>query len=81
MAKPAGDADFAEEPIDAEQSPAEVGVQDLDRDLAVVTQVLREPDRCHTASAQLALELVPISQCGVEGFYQGLEVSKVSTRL
>jgi hypothetical protein len=57
--------DLKEKPFGAHGS-GQLGFQDLDRDLAVVLQVLGEVDRGHAALAQLALEAVAVGQGGGE---------------
>ena len=47
--------DLGEEPLGAERG-AEVRMQDLDRDVAVVLEVVREIDGRHAAGAELALD-------------------------
>ena len=49
-------------PIDG----GEFGPQHLDRDLAVVLEVLREVDRGHAAGTELALERVAVGECGLQ---------------
>ena len=56
-------ADLAEEPLAAERG-AELGVQDLDGDVAVVPEVVREVDRGHAAGAELALDAVAVGERG-----------------
>jgi hypothetical protein len=56
-----GDADLAEKPLRS-QYTREVGVQHLERDLAIVLQVTREIDRGHPAPAELVLEHVAVAQ-------------------
>ena len=41
---------------------AEVGVEDLHRDLSVVLNIVREMDGCHPATPELALEPVFIRE-------------------
>jgi len=54
-----GEADFAVEPLGADGG-AELRVEDLDRHLAVVLDVLREEDGGHPARAELPLDAVPV---------------------
>ncbi len=56
-----GDLDLAEEPL-AAQDGGQLGLQQLDGDVAVVLQVLREEDRRHPAFAKLPFDPVPVSQ-------------------
>ena len=50
-----GDADLAQKPLDAEHR-AELGVEHLERDVALVPEVAREVDGRHAAGADLALD-------------------------
>jgi hypothetical protein len=59
MAQRRGGLDLLHEPLGAEDG-GQFGLQDLDRDLAVVLQVLGKPDRGHATLAQLALDPVSI---------------------
>ena len=61
MLQPGGEPDLAQEPLGAERG-GELGVQHLERDLAVVLEVVREVDRGHAAAAELALERVAVGQ-------------------
>ena len=54
-----GRLDLGEEPLGAERR-GEIGVQHLDRDVAVVLEVVREIDGRHAAAAELALDAVAI---------------------
>ena len=56
-----GDLDLGQEALAAEDG-GELGVQDLDGDLAAVLEVLGEIDGGHAALAQLALEAVAVGQ-------------------
>jgi hypothetical protein len=51
------DLDLGQEPLHAEHC-AEFGLEDLQRDAPVVSDVARETDRRHAAGADLALDLV-----------------------
>ena len=68
--QPGGEPDLAQEALRAERG-GELGVQHLERDLAVVLEVVREIDRGHAPAAELALERVAVGQGGLEPF-QGL---------
>src|SRR2546428_14123420 len=59
------DLDLGEEPLGAEHR-GQLGLEDLDRDLAVVFQVLREIPRGHPASPELALDAVAVGEDGGE---------------
>src|SRR5688572_13003186 len=51
-------ADLREEPLAADDR-RELGAEHLDRDVAIVLDVVREVDRGHPARAKLALDAVP----------------------
>ena len=55
--QPGGEADLALEALGAERV-GQLGVQHLERDGAVVPDVVREIDRRHAAAAELALDRV-----------------------
>ena len=64
--------DLGEEPLGTKHS-AELGVQNLERDFAVVPDVAREVDRCHAARADLTVNGVTAFECGAEaGLHEGL---------
>ena len=52
-----GDADFGQEPIDAEHG-TEVGIEDLERDGPAMLDVAREIDRGHAATADLTVDRI-----------------------
>ncbi len=56
-----GGLDLAEEPLGADDG-GEFGAEDLDGDLAVVLEVMREVDGGHAALAELALKAVAVSE-------------------
>ena len=58
-----GGLDLGEESLAAERG-AEVGVQHLDGDVAIVLEVVREVDRRHPAGAEFALDAVAADQGG-----------------
>ena len=60
-----GDPDLAEEAVGAERG-GELGAEHLDGDRPLVLEVLGEVDRGHAAFADLALDVVAISQRGSE---------------
>ena len=67
-----GDADLAEEAVRT-QGRCELGVDNLERDGAVVAKVAREVNRGHAAPPELALDRVAVGQGGskvVEGVGQ-----------
>ena len=55
----------AQEPLGAEHR-GELGPQHLERDLAVVPEVVREVDGRHAAGAELALDAVAVRQGPLE---------------
>ena len=56
-----GRADLAQETLGADDG-GQLGAEDLDGDLALVAEVVREVDRGHAALAELALQAVAIGQ-------------------
>ena len=60
-----GGLDLLHEALGAEHG-GELGLQDLEGDLAVVLEVLGEVDRRHAALAELALDAVAIGEGGRE---------------
>jgi hypothetical protein len=58
-----GGGDLLHEPLGAEDG-SQLGFQDLDRDLAIVLQVLGEVHRGHAAPPQLALDAVALGERG-----------------
>jgi lia operon protein LiaG len=63
MDEPGGDLDLAEEPVGGEGG-GELGAEHLDRNLAVVLEVLRQVDRSHSTTAELALDRVAVGEGG-----------------
>ena len=61
MLQPRGEADFALEPLGAQGAP-QVGMQNLERDIAPVAEVTGEIDRGHSARAQGAHDLIFANQ-------------------
>ena len=57
--------DLAQEPLGADDG-GQLGPENLDRDLAVVLQVLGQIDRGHAALAELALDAVAAAEGGGE---------------
>ena len=55
MIESSGDSDLAQKPVGAKRG-RELGVKDLERDDAIVLGVLREIDRGHSATPQLAID-------------------------
>ena len=63
MLEVGGDLDLGQEPLGAEHG-GQLGAQHLERDLAVVPQVVREVDGGHAARAELALDAVAVGEGG-----------------
>ena len=61
MLQAGGDLDLPEEAIDADRF-GDLGMEDLDRHLAVVLQVFGEEDRGHPPAPQLALQAVAVCE-------------------
>ena len=57
--------DLGQKPLGADDG-GELGAQDLDRDLAVVLQILGEVHRGHAARAELPLDAVAVGEGGGE---------------
>src|SRR5678815_5587471 len=75
MAQLRGDPDLAQEAIDADGT-GQLGMENLDRDLALVTEVPGEPDGRHAPAADLLLDRVPACQCDVELVNHAWRVSR-----
>ena len=71
-----GDFDLTEEAVRPERR-GEVRLQDLDRHLAVVLQVLGEIDRGHPAGTELALDCVSVGEGGLQ---TGEEIGQAATQ-
>ena len=69
MLEVGGDLDLGEEALAADDGD-ELGVQDLDGDLAAVLQVVGEIDGGHAALAELALDAVAVGEGGGEAGYR-----------
>ena len=67
MGEPRGHPDLTAEALGAEHR-AQLGSEHLDRNLAVMPEVVREVDRGHAAPAELALDGVAARQRGAELF-------------
>ena len=65
MLQVGGRLDLGQEALGADHG-GELGPQHLERDLAVVPQVVGEVDRRHAAGAELALEAVAVGQGRLE---------------
>ena len=63
MLKAGFDADFAEEPLGAERR-GQLGPQDLDRDVAIVLEVVRSVDIGHPAAPDLTVERITVRERG-----------------
>jgi hypothetical protein len=70
MLQVGGDLDLGEKPFAADYR-AELGVEDLDRDPAMMFCVARQVDRCHSTSADLALDDVAIGEYLAEAVERG----------
>ena len=60
-----GELDLGEEPLGADHG-GQLGAQQLERDLAVVLQVLGQVHRRHPAGADLALDPIAVRQGQLE---------------
>jgi hypothetical protein len=56
-----GDANLAEKALGAE-GRTQFGIENLDRDLAFVAEILRGVDGCHTAGAEHATDHVTVGE-------------------
>jgi hypothetical protein len=63
--QPRGGANLREEPF-APECGAQLGVEHLDRNVALVAHVVCEVHGRHAASAQFALDAIAFGQCGGE---------------
>ena len=70
MTEPGGDRDLAREPVGAERG-RELGAEKLYGNFAVVSQIVGEIDRRHSAFGDLALDGVSAGEDDVE-FIEGL---------
>ena len=61
MLEVGGELDLGQEPLGADHG-GELRAQHLERDLAVVLQVLRQVDRRHAAGADLAFDPVAVGE-------------------
>ena len=81
--EPGGEADLALEPVGAERG-GQLGVQHLERDRAVVLEVLGQVDRGHAAAPELAVERVAVGQAlpqsSLQFTHAGLQVRVVSSQ-
>ena len=60
-----GGLDLAKKPLGADDG-GQLGPQHLDRDVAIVLEILREIDRGHAALAELALDAVAVGEGHLE---------------
>ena len=67
MLQVCGDLDLFEKPFRIEGG-GQLGPQHLDRDLAMVFEVLGEVDHCHAARTQLTLDSVAVAEGGFQSF-------------
>src|SRR5688500_6383282 len=65
MLQPGRRPDLAQEAIATERG-AEVRMEDLDGDLALVAKIVREVDRRHAALAELPLDVIAVGEGGGE---------------
>ena len=69
----------------AAQGRAEIGVQDLDRHIAVVLEVMSEIDRGHATRAEFALDAIAITESCREAFedttHGSVGVTRTCTRI
>jgi hypothetical protein len=63
--EPGGDSDLAQERVGA-LARGQLGPEDLDRDRAIVAEVVRAVDHGHAAAAELALDAVAVGERGGE---------------
>ena len=63
------DSDLGQEPLDADDR-AELRVEHLERDVAIVPEIAREVDGGHSARADLALDDIAIGEPAKELFSQ-----------
>jgi len=68
------DLDFSEEPVNAEHR-AELGLEHLERDLAVVLDVARKVDGRHAAGADFALYGIAFGDCSLQQPHRVHDVS------
>ena len=65
MLQARGGADLGQEPFAAERG-AQIGVQHLDRDVAVVLEIVREIDGGHATGAEFAENVITVGEGGGE---------------
>ena len=70
MSQPREQLDLAGEPLGAERR-ADLGAQHLERDGALVPNVVRKVHGRHPARAKLALDRVPLGECVAQLFGDG----------
>ena len=63
MLEPCGEPDLAQEPVGAETG-GQLGPEDLDRNRAIVAEVVRAVDHGHAAAAELPLDPVAVGERG-----------------
>ena len=68
------DADLAEETFPT-QGGRQLGFDDFDGDLAVVFEILRQPNRGHATMTELALDPVVCGQGGLQASYPVVQMS------
>jgi hypothetical protein len=57
--------DLGQEPLGSDDR-RELGLQDLDRDLALMPEIVGQVDRGHASGAELTLDAVPALEGGVQ---------------
>ena len=67
MLEVGGGLDLGKEALRADDG-GELGPEDLDRDLAVVPEILGQVHRGHPSGAELPLNAVPVGEGAGEGF-------------
>ena len=72
--------DLAEKAL-AAKCRAEIRVQHLDGDIAVVLEIVREVDSGHAASADVTLDAVPVPDRGRESFDHFFSPDTVATQM
>ncbi len=77
MLQPCCRANLAQETIGA-QCGTEIRMKHLDRDIAIVPQIMREIDGSHPASAELALDAVAVGERRCESLNDGHRAQKCS---
>ena len=69
MVQAGGDLDLAQEALGTDGS-GQIRVQDLDRDLAVVLEILGEKHHGHAAATNSCIDRVPLGEGRLQAFEQ-----------